>query len=90
MNYNEYVKAEMELKGQLARRDRRMYLVRETLFYAGAMALVLVITDATPWSFASERPIWRLGFILFWAVAMAFWQLSRVRESSTQARHPAG
>ena len=32
MNYNEYVKAEMELKGQLARRDRRMYLIRETNF----------------------------------------------------------
>ena len=87
MNYSEYVKAEMELKGQLARRDRRMYLVRETIFYAGAMALVLAIADALPWSIASGRPVLRLGFILFWAVAMAFWQLSRVRAAS-EGRQP--
>ena len=81
MHYNEYVKAEMELRGQLARRDRRMSLVRETFFYAGPMALVLAIADALPWSFDS-RPLRRLGFILFWAVTMAFWQLSRVRGAS--------
>ena len=34
----------------------------------------------------AERPGWRLGFILSWAVAMAFWQLSRVR--SAQGHQP--
>ena len=58
MNYNEYVKAEMELKGQLARRDRRMYLIRETIFYAGAMALVMVIRTPCP---GHSRPIVRCG-----------------------------
>ena len=79
MNYTEYVKSEQELKGQLARRDRRMYLVRETVFYAGAMALVLTISDATPWPLGDQRPLARLVFIALWAVAMAYWQFRRVR-----------
>ena len=89
MNYNEYVKAELELKGQLARRDRRMYLVRETLFYAGAMALVLTISDATPWPLGDQRPLARPVFILAWAVAMAWWQFRRVRSSEAESRRSA-
>ena len=88
MNYSEYVKAEQELKGQLARRDRRMYLVRETVFYAGAMALVLTLSDATPWPLGDQRPLARLVFIVLWAVAMAYWQLRRVR-SSVAGTQPA-
>ena len=81
MNYSEYVRAEMSLKAGLARKDRRMYLVRETLLYAGVMALVLTISDATPWPLGDERPLARLGFILIWSVAMAWWQFRRVRTS---------
>lgn len=81
MNYNDYVGLENQAKAPLARRDRRMYLLRETISWAGIMALVLTIADATPGKLGDERPIARLAFILAWAVAMAWWQLRRVRPS---------
>ena len=79
MNYNEYVRLENEAKAPLARRDRRMYMLRETVFWAGIMALVLTIADATPWQLGDDRPLARLAFILVWAVVMAWWQLRRAR-----------
>lgn len=81
MRYSEYVRNELPLKGLLARAGRGTYLIRETLSYAGAMALVLTVADATPWPLGHERPVARLVFVFMWSVAMAWWQLSRHRHS---------
>lgn len=84
MKYSDYVKLDMQLKAQLAQRNQGMYLVREAICWAGAMALVLSITDATPWSLFEAQPLVRLGFILAWAIAMARWRLRQAGTRSGQ------
>jgi len=86
MKYTEYLKVELQLKGQLGRANRRFFLLRETVMYAGVMALVLTIADATPWPLGHETPLGRLFFILVWSLAMASWELSRVREANAVER----
>lgn len=81
MKHSEYVEHEIQVKGQLARADRRTYLIRETLSWAGIMALVFTIADATPWPLGHERPIARLFIILGSSLAMTWVELSRLRRT---------
>jgi hypothetical protein len=86
MTYSEYLKLEVQQKGQLLRAHRRFFLLREIFGFAGAMALVLTIADATPWSLGFEKPLARLFFITFWSVAMAWWQMGRSRQQDSSER----
>lgn len=86
MKYSEYLKLELQLKGQLARADRRLFFVRQTIVYAGVMALMLTIADATPWPLGHESPSGRLFFILAWSLALAWWELSRIRQANATER----
>ena len=81
MKYSEFLNLETQLNGQLARADRRLFVIRDILTWAGSIALVLTIADATPWPLGHERPIARLLFILMWSAAMAWWRLSRIHQA---------
>lgn len=78
MKHTDYLKLESQLKGQLARSHRGFFFLREAIVYAGVMALVLTIADATPWPLGRDSPFSRLVFILAWSLGMAWWELSRV------------
>lgn len=81
MKRSEYIRLETQLKAQLVRVDQRLFLIREVLEFAGVIALVLTLADATPWPLWDRGSIARLVFIFAWAVAMAWWQLSRLRRA---------
>jgi hypothetical protein len=86
MKYSEYLKFELQLKGQLSRSNSRFFLFRETIVWAGVMALVLTIAETTPWPLGQETPLGRLFFILVWSLAMAWWELSRIRQADAPER----
>jgi hypothetical protein len=84
MRHREFLKLEQEHKGQLLLASKWFLLLRETLVFAGAMALVLTIADATPWPLGHENPVSRVVFILMWAVIMAWIELSLVRHRESE------
>jgi hypothetical protein len=88
MKYSDYLKLEAQFTGELARSHRGFFLLRETIVWAGIMALVLTIADTTPWPLGNESPFGRLFFILMWSIAMAWIELNSVRRRAANRTKP--
>ena len=89
MRYADYVKADAQVRGRLARENPALFLAVEGLRFAAVMALVLVVLDTAPWdlSLGRDAPLYRLAFIALWSVAMAFWM--RAKSRGAAAKEPA-
>ena len=79
MKFMEYVRRSEGLRHETARTRPAHFLLIEFGRYAAVMALVLVITDVTPWSFRQEDPIDRVWFVVAWAGLMAGVSMMRLR-----------
>jgi hypothetical protein len=86
MRYPEYLKLEWQSKAELSRSHRGFFLLRESIIWAGVMALVLTIFDATPWPLGHQNPFARLFIITVWAVGMSWWEMSRFGTATSPQR----
>lgn len=77
MMLSEYRKRDWALRAEFARARPVLSFAIEALQFGALMGLALVVLDATPWSLWADAPLWRVGFVLFWAVAMTTSQRTR-------------
>jgi hypothetical protein len=77
MTLTEYSIQSLRLDRRLRESSRISAYAVEALGIAKVMALVLLVSDLTPWSVANESPEGRMVFVIFFALGMAAVNLVR-------------
>ena len=79
MNFTDFTRSTQHLRSDLARSRPRAFFFHEASRLAAGAALVIMISEATPWPFQYGSPELRLWFVVSWSALMAGWSLWRLR-----------